>query len=369
MILTERDMQVSAKKMDRQVVRDKILACLYGGGLGDALGYVVEFDSWKAIQARYGTMGIQEIEPTGEKAIVSDDTQMTLFTAEGLAFGFFRANNKGVGAPAEYIIYHSYLCWYMTQGGEAKSLWESASQLLRIPEMNTRRAPGITCLSALGSGEMGTLEKPINNSKGCGGVMRTAPLGFMRTEWSGSPAFGPALENGARAAAITHGHPMGWIPAGMLSDIIDRCIYGSYSFLQDVIEDSLEAAKAAYGHYEDFPVFEKMIRRAIELAVLNSGAGPEMDEPAIRSLGEGWVGDEALAISVYAVLRWDSDMKMCLRAAVNHKGDSDSTGAIAGNILGAWLGLPAVPKDWLAELELTGAMEYLADLMGRAITM
>ena len=372
MKINEEAMAASAKEADRQAVRDKILACLYTGALGDALGYVVEFDSWKAIQKRYGENGILELEATGEKAIISDDTQMTLFTAEGLGYGFFRSAERGTGAAAEYYIYQSYLSWYETQGGRAKSLWDPVSELMKYPEMNKRRAPGNTCLSALGSGKMGTIDEPINNSKGCGGVMRTAPLGFMRVKWSGKPAFGPALENGAKAAAITHGHPMGWIPAGMLSDIVDRCLYGSYTSLQDIVEDSLEAAKEAYGDYAGFAAYESLIRRAVSLALQNRTDDPycaKTDEAAIRSIGEGWVGDEALAVAIYAVLRWDHDIKNCLRAAVNHSGDSDSTGAIAGNILGAWLGLEAVPRDWLEMLELTDAMRDIADMMKRAIEL
>ena len=63
-------------------LRDHIAACLYGGALGDALGYAVEFEEWEVIQKDYGLNGIQELVLYDGKAHVSDDTQMTLFTAE-----------------------------------------------------------------------------------------------------------------------------------------------------------------------------------------------------------------------------------------------------------------------------------------------
>lgn len=369
--MTENEMIVSAKNKDPQAVRDKILACLYGGALGDALGYIIEFDSWDRIRKIYGEDGIRELEKTGEKAIFSDDTQMTLFTAEGIVLGYLREINGGTQYTAEYYIYQSYLVWLRTQGYKSKSLWDKKSLLKQRPEMHKRRAPGNTCLSALASGEMGTIEQPLNNSKGCGGVMRTAPCGFIRTRESGEPIFGEsALEMGARAGAITHGHSMGWIPAGMLADIVDRCLYGNYASLQEIIEDSLDATESMYGRFRSFGRFKDMILRAISLAAENKAKGlndSAVDEASIHSLGEGWVGDEALAIAVYAALRWDSDMKKCLRAAVNHRGDSDSTGAIAGNILGAYLGLEAIPRDWLADLEQTDVMEKLVDMMERAI--
>ena len=65
------------------------------------------------------------------------------------------------------------------------------------------------------------------------------------------------------------------------------------------------------------------------------------DERAIASLGQGWVGEEALAIAVYCALKYEREPVRALAAAVNHSGDSDSTGAITGNILGAFLGMSA----------------------------
>jgi hypothetical protein len=47
--------------------------------------------------------------------------------------------------------------------------------------------------------------------------------------------------------------------------------------------------------------------------------------------------------------------------AVNLTGDSDSTGAIAGNLLGALHGIDAIPRRWLEPLELRGAIEEMAD--------
>ena len=352
--------------METAYIRSRILSSLLLGALGDALGYTVEFSPWSSIRAGYGPNGILDPVPAGKKAIISDDTQMTLFTAEGYILGYQRANLSGVGANIEHCIYQAYLCWLKTQGYSVDSLWMPVSSLVDIPELNIRRAPGNTCLSALNSGAMGTIERPINNSKGCGGVMRTAPLGFVRSS-SGRNPFGSPLLNGARAAAITHGHPMGYIPAGMLSDIVDRCIYGDYFSLEAVVSASLEATKAQFAGYEGMEEFEGMIRRAVELShvPVAENEGAEVDEAAVRSLGGGWVGDEALAIAVYCALRHQNDAKAALRAAVNHSGDSDSTGAIAGNILGAWLGMDAVPQDWVEKLELVDTIEEIADALVR----
>ena len=362
--------EASSAFPDDRTLRDRIAASLYGGALGDALGYEIEFDSWKRIRERFGKAGIQDLVLRQGKARVSDDTQMTLFTAEGIGLGFFRAEEKGIGAAVEYYVYQAYLVWMETQGIGMSSLWDPVSRLKDVPEMNCRRAPGNTCLSALGSGEMGTIEQPINRSKGCGGVMRTAPMGFIRLRANNRDPFGPALVNGAKAAAITHGHPLGWLPGGILADIIDRCLYETYGSLKEIVQASLAAAVSIYAEYPQSDELAQLIRKAIDLADRprkDAADSTAEDEAAIRSLGEGWVGDEALAIAIYAALRYEHDLKRALLAAVNHDGDSDSTGAVTGNILGAYLGMEAIPADWLSQLELRKEIEEIADMMIRVI--
>ncbi len=71
------------------------------------------------------------------------------------------------------------------------------------------------------------------------------------------------------------------------------------------------------------------------------------------------MAEEALAIGLFCALA-APDLESALRLAVNHGGDSDSTGAIAGNLLGASLGEDAIPERWLAVLELREEIERLA---------
>ena len=73
----------------------------------------------------------------------------------------------------------------------------------------------------------------------------------------------------------------------------------------------------------------------------------------------GWVADEALAISLFCSLKAESFSSGIL-AAVNHSGDSDSTGSMCGNILGTLLGVEAIPKKWIEELEARDVIEQLA---------
>lgn len=85
------------------------------------------------------------------------------------------------------------------------------------------------------------------------------------------------------------------------------------------------------------------------------------DLDAIRTLGEGWVGEEALAIAIYCAAKYENEFEKAIIASVNHSGDSDSTGAVTGNILGAHLGLKAIPEKFLTSLELRDTIIDVAD--------
>ncbi len=93
------------------------------------------------------------------------------------------------------------------------------------------------------------------------------------------------------------------------------------------------------------------------------------DEAAVEDLGQGWVAEEALAIGLMAAGRalrddeFEGDEERFVAGvamAVNHRGDSDSTGSIAGQILGAALGVGVLPRRCLDRLELREVVEQVA---------
>jgi ADP-ribosylglycohydrolase len=321
--------------------------CLFGGAVGDAFGSAVEFLSIDAIREKYGEAGITDLE-LGESgyAEITDDTQMTLFTAEGMLRASKRGNERGIWHPPT-AIYDAYQRWLVTQGYPKYEQYEDIYDgwLLEVKELHASRAPGNTCLSALLSREMGTFEKPINNSKGCGAVMRVAPVALALTSDKEH-----IFKVGAESGAITHGHPSGYLSAGALAYIIAAIIEGS-----DLLEAVMQAVRVLK-EYEGHEECLTALASAVELA--ESGL---TDSEAFETLGEGWVGEEALAIAVYCALKYRDDFRKAIIASVNHSGDSDSTGAITGNILGAYLGLSSIPEEWVKKLELREVIEKIAD--------
>lgn len=334
----------------------KILGCLLGGAAGDALGYAIEFDSERVIFKEYGKKGIREYELYGGKAIISDDTQMTLFAAEGILLA------EDPYDYTDYIMsnYQANREWLFTQDHTTKvkkKLW-----LTDIPELNARRAPGNTCLSALRTGKIYSIYEPANNSKGCGGVMRVAPIGLYY-----SPEKLPIQQidlMGAQQAALTHGHPLGYLPAAGLVHIVNKCLYEPDLSLAEIVNDMIAVVTEIPEMKEISPayctVFKELMEKAVALAAADL---PDLE--AIHQLGEGWVGEEALAIAVYCALKHADDFDAALIASVNHKGDSDSTGAVTGNILGAYLGIDGIPDKYKEKLELVDVIEKVANRLAQ----
>lgn len=312
---------------------DRFRGCIITGAAGDALGYAVEFDRLHTILKRYGPDGITGFALTDGKALISDDTQMTLYTLDGLLHG----------RPAgDYLaaIWKNYQDWLITQDGHGEPSHGKQSILNGLPELNNPRAPGITCLSALRKKRPGSTKEPVNDSKGCGGVMRVAPCGLYFKDIE------KAAKVAAEAAAMTHGHDLGWLSAAAMAAMVNLAAWTDLPFY-DLVDEAMTVVNRLWADSPCLPVLNALIEKAVDLSL--SG---ETDRDAIKLLGEGWVGEEALAVAVFCVLRHPDNPEGCLIAAVNHDGDSDSTGSIAGNILGARVGLSALPEKFRENLEL-----------------
>ncbi|MBS6643877.1 MAG: ADP-ribosylglycohydrolase family protein [Clostridiaceae bacterium] len=332
---------------------DKYKGCLYGGAIGDALGYPIEFRSAEHIQTIYGKNGIQYYELFNGKAIISDDTQMTLFTAVGLLVGYTRLCLRGIMGEWQSYIELAYRDWLITQNEDSEATNPYCkSWLLNVEEMHNWRAPGNTCLSALKAEKCGSVSKPVNRSKGCGGVMRVAPVGLYL------PKHGDDIvkidQIAAEAAAITHGHPLGYIPAAALAHIIARCTFTDMK-LEKIVAEAIETTALIYKDKQYVDDFINIMNKAICLS------HQELDDlEAIRKIGQGWVAEETLAIAVYCSLKYQNDFVKAVTTSVNHDGDSDSTGAVTGNIIGAYLGKQHIPGKFIEPLELKEVISEIA---------
>ena len=313
------------------------LACLAAGALGDALGYPVKFFSLLEIQRRFGDDGILEppVDASGRRR-VSDETQMTLFTAQGLADALEPTVEARTASQRLAL-----LEWLETQEGEFRP---GRKGLLAYPSLWVRRAPDATCLSALRAGGDGDPARRINNAKGCGAVIRMAPAGLL----PGISA-DEAFELGIRGATLTHGHSSGRLPAGVLASLVASLMSGR------PLDASWDEARRQLAGRRGAVETLRALDQAVDLAARDRIS----DAEAICRLGEGWTGEEALAIALFAALRGE-DLVDALRIAANHGGASDTTAAIAGNIRGAEEGLFGLPLEWIEGLDAFDALVEVA---------
>ncbi|MEU4311609.1 ADP-ribosylglycohydrolase family protein [Nocardia sp. NPDC024068] len=334
---------------DYRTLVDRIRGTLVGGAIGDALGWPIEFRSLTDIRNGYGDAGITGFLPGPDPAApqqITDDTQMTLFTAEGLL-------RCPPGHDPVPVLRRAYLRWLATQE-EPRPPGRPDGWLAGLGFLYAVRAPGNACMSGLRRqsatylapqpfGEPG----PVNaGSKGCGTVMRSAPFGLVA---AGARV---AFETAARCGQLTHGHPTGYLAAGALGALVDRLVTGST--LAEALSETGEILGAAPGARETIGA----LARAGEQAA----AGPATPE-RVEQVGQGWIAEECLAVAVYCALHAErtGDVRGALLLAVNHSGDSDSTGAVAGNLLGARHGLAALPSEWVESVEGRDVAIQVAD--------
>ncbi|NIK58723.1 ADP-ribosylglycohydrolase family protein [Kribbella shirazensis] len=340
-------------RRDEETWRARIRGCLLGGAIGDALGGPVEFEDGRSIVAKHPD-GVRTFVDGGAgwpPGTITDDTQMTLFTVEGLIRAGVRTD-RGLGVTVA-VVQHAYDRWLDTQTLPGPS-GERDGWLHREQWLYARRAPGNTCLTALTEARQGEAKIPrfgaqaVNDSKGCGGVMRVAPFGLMPqvfpTDW--------IFDSAADAAGYTHGHPTGKLASGTLAAIIHALCAGA------TLDEAITRATSLLVQHEGHEETSTALSFARQLAA-TAQPGPV----TVERLGGGWIAEEALAIAVYAALACPEPEQFldALALAVTHSGDSDSTGAICGNILGALHGETALPAELVFTVEGRPVILQLAD--------
>ncbi len=298
---------------------DKAKGVIFGLAIGDAMGWPTEFLKLTDIIGRYGNAGIRNLP---DQALFTDDTQMSCAIAEAL----IESGEQDVEAVMKSITKY-FVEWYYS------------------PENN--RAPGNTCLTGVARMERGIHWQRSGEarSKGCGSAMRPAPIGYFYQDHP------EKLKEIAHASGIcTHGHPTA-----------DAACIGAACLVKLAL-DGIKPDKMISKVLE----FTDGISAEFDEALLKIPECLEWDdeEKALSYLGEGWIGEEAVALALYCFLRNPDSFEKTIIRGANTDGDSDSIACIAGAISGAYHGVEAIPGKWISQIEkssyLGGVAERLA---------
>lgn len=320
---------------------ERFEGCLLGGAIGDAFGAPIEFMKMNKIKRLFGPQGFTDFNKNRLFSF-TDDTQLTIFTADGL----IKSALKNKSDKVDYdIIFNSYLDWYKlcALGKKTNSGWIS-----KIENLRGTNGSGKTCMDVFSKNLQGSIKNPLNQSRTCGGVMRVAPVGLV---YNNSPQ--KAFDIAANCAALSHGHPDAYLSAGFHAAIIANLV--NDITIDKAINNSLAILKTKENSE---PLLTK-IEKAIDLA---------KKESDISELGLGWNGDEAIAMAIFSVIKNPSNYKQTIITAANHSGDSDTVAAIAGGISGTYLGINSIPKDLIEKINLKKSLLTIANDLNSSLS-
>lgn len=308
---------------------NRFVGCLIGGAIGNAMGYPAKFLNEHQINDTYGY-----VNTFVEKPLISDDTQLTLYTATGLLTAYTVATIRGLGDIFDTTyVFNSYMNWYELQ--EGIKVKTASSFLINYPEINQKRSRGYTSLAALRDAYInikvwGKKQRAFNKSMSSSAVMRVAPVGLFCSRFD-HVKVKQVAELAEKVGAITHGHAMSHMSCAYLATLVYYLALGKE--MEEAVKETNSAIFDIYRHEKEIKEFEKILQKAIKLA-----KSRKKDIECIHQIGQGWIAEEALAIALYCSIKYKNSFVDAMIASINHNGDSDTTAAICGNIVGTYLG-------------------------------
>lgn len=354
--------------------RAALRGALLGGATGDALGYPVEMLSRTEMFERYKVKNSLELLDTlaAQPLVVSDDTQLTLYTLDGLS-EVLEWNNDGQAADELACIWLAYLRWYRSTGNSypAAAPFALTRPLDAQPSMSVARGPGKATLAALVAGEMQFISKNVNpQALGTGALIRSAPFGFLPVADDAT-----VIKLSAHAAALTHGHPDAILSASAYALLV-RHLLGSHEAIDLHLpaRQALEAVLQWLGTVEQsqaLPGDAALTIAALQTALRSVDSGMPL-ERTLESFGDLWLAPGCLGFAAYLLLSAEQEIsdgdsspalatRKALAQAVSCDGDSDSIAALTGTLLGALYTEDVFNTQTLASLDAVPALELVLE--------
>lgn len=362
-------MGISQSSIRASILATNLQGCLLGGALGDMLGAPVEgIFSLAKIREQYGDKGItapqpyvcswQKVDQSGIGAI-TDDTTMQATTLAAMMV----ANSQP--HLIHQAAWQGYINWGVRQEEGLRILPHLDLTVAWPDEIRPFwfcSGAGRGTIAALASGRMGSIENPLTYdtevrgqrvtgpNEGCGGMMRVASLAF----W---PHAADKFRLGAENAAITNSAPNAYLAAGAICNMVESVANGlSLSDAFNVMTRRLRKEAEASMVLHTATSAWAAARKPVSLDAMDALPGKLGHSNKFMAL-------PVLAQTMYALSAHEHHglpFKETLTLAVSHSGDSDSVGAITGNVLGVKLKPAGLPQDWLGDLQMRYSLKQLA---------
>lgn len=328
-------------------LKSAYLGCLLGMAAGDAMGAPVDKTTWREIRADYGPGGLLGYDLTGGGPAVTSHTQLCAFTGNGLLLGQTRERLNGRAAP-----YARYIALSQKEWANAQKRWSTLQRtycwVYWVEEFRTRRCGDSRMMDALALEHIGTPEEPINRLDGPGSLTSAVAAGLF--------APGDPQRLGAEAVALTYGKPNAFIAGAITANLVGKFLKNNELPLMRQLEMVLKEADAMFrGTWPQTLDVIRTVIRAVELARSGGSRQIAMEELICGNAAQ------VLAGAVYALLTCGDDFDAAMITAVNHSGRSSAVAALTGAFLGAKLGVEGIPDFYLEGLEVSAALEELAE--------
>ncbi len=329
--------------------------CLLGLAVGDAMGYTVNSHTLGEIQEDYGPGGLQGYDPVNGYADITSYTQLAAFTANGLLYGLTLGRKNGTMSPFIQYIARSHWEWASSQQMMDRPS-RTACWLFREKAMCQRHCLDTRMKEIILRKQLRTPEEPGNTMNTPTSLTAAVGVGLFYDPADMDP--GEINRLGMEAVALTHGDPQAFLPGALVTALVSRSLREPQLPLETLIGDVLEQFREQFSH--DYGRQVNQITNLLKMAQSLSADPTVAPMDAMERL-QCKTGAQVLAGCVYALLTGGEDFDRTLITAVNHFGASAAVAALAGAILGARLGVEALPEFYLECLEPRDILQELAD--------
>lgn len=330
--------------------------CLLGMAVGDAMGYTVDKKTWDEICQDYGPNGLLGYDLVNGCADITSYTQIAAFLCNALLLGAIRGN------PEKYSQYMALGLreWAKSQQFRGNTAEKTFCWLAQVPQMRRRHCMDTRMLDALSRPTLGTPEKPVFRSPFPGALSGAVAVGLCHETVRLEPAQIGQL--GAEAVAFTHGEPEAFLSGAFLAVCIARLLQEPQKPMIALYEQVCQDMQLQFAdQWPQMDAIVALVRRAITLT-----KDPELTPLAAMTMLGCTTAAECLAGAVYATIIHVANFDEAMIVSVNHSGRSGAVGAITGALLGARLGVEALPEFYLESLEPTQVLTELAQDLRQA---